>query len=166
MTVNGGPGPGLRRAVTAADEASVGELVQATGFFSAEEVGIARELVRGRLQFGAASGYEFVFAEAGERLAGYACWGRTEQTVCGWDVYWLAVDPRLQRGGIGTLLMRHVEAEIAAAGGGDIWLETAGRDLYAPTRAFYERLDYTLEARLRDYYAVGDDKLIYVKRLG
>ena len=36
---------------------------------------------------------------------------------------------------------------------------------YEPTRAFYLRVGYVEEARLRDFYARGDDKVFYVKRL-
>lgn len=155
----------FRRAVVADDVAAVDALVRATGFFSAEEQGIAVELVRESLAHGPESGYEFLFAEEAGRVVGYACWGRTEQTARGWDLYWIVVDPSAQRGGIGRQLLRRVEAEIHAAGGGDLWVETAGRPQYEPTRGFYERSGYEVEARLRDYYAPGDDKVIFVKRL-
>lgn len=164
--MSAGAGVVFRRQARAADEAAIGELTRATGFFSTEELRIATELVRERLQHGPGSGYEFLFADAGDRLVGYACWGRTEQTARGWDLYWIAVDPSAQRGGLGRRLLQRVEAEILAAGGGDIWVETAGRAQYAPTRVFYERMDYVIEARLRDFYAPGDDKVIFVKRIG
>lgn len=38
-------------------------------------------------------------------------------------------------------------------------------DLYAPTRKFYTSLGYAEEARLADFYAPGDDKVIYGMRL-
>ena len=37
--------------------------------------------------------------------------------------------------------------------------------MYQPTQAFYTRGGYVLEATLRNFYAEGDDKLVFVKRL-
>ncbi|MBM2828101.1 MAG: N-acetyltransferase protein [Actinobacteria bacterium] len=41
------------------------------------------------------------------------------------------------------------------------------RRVLGPTqRLFYDKVGCTLAARLPDYYAIGDDKLIYLRRLG
>ena len=42
-------------------------------------------------------------------------------------------------------------------------IETSARELYRPTQRFYERCGYEAEARLKDFYAPGDSKIIYVK---
>ena len=42
---------------------------------------------------------------------------------------------------------------------------SAGYAPYEATRAFYERTGYALEATLVDFYAPGDGKCIYVKRV-
>jgi hypothetical protein len=47
-----------------------------------------------------------------------------------------------------------------------IYIETSSQAKYAPTREFYRRCGYEPEAVLKDFYADGDDKLIYVKALG
>ena len=44
-------------------------------------------------------------------------------------------------------------------------IETSGRDDYIPTRRFYARVGYQEAARIRDFYAPGDDKVISVKEL-
>ena len=67
--------PFFREEVRPEDRQAVGRLVRATGFFSEEEIGIAVELVEERLARGDASGYFFLFAEEGDRLLGYACFG-------------------------------------------------------------------------------------------
>jgi len=46
-----------------------------------------------------------------------------------------------------------------------VYIETSNRHHYAPTRGFYLRCGYTQEALLKDFYASGDDKVIYVKKL-
>ncbi|MEX0611695.1 MAG: GNAT family N-acetyltransferase [Pirellulales bacterium] len=115
---------------------------------------------------GAASGYHFVFAEVADLLAGYACYGPIACTTASFDLYWIAVDPRFQRQGVGRLLMAAVESRVAAAGGQRIYIDTSGRSQYGPTRAFYERSGFRCEARLADFYAPSDDRLIYVKVVG
>jgi hypothetical protein len=46
-----------------------------------------------------------------------------------------------------------------------MYLDTSGRAQYAPTRAFYEHKGYGVAARLEDFFAPGDDKVIYVRAL-
>lgn len=145
------------------DAAAVKRLVRATGFFSQEEVEIAVELVEERVAKGAASGYEFIFAEFAAKVIGYACFGRIPGTRHSFDLYWIVVDPRLQGKGIGRALLARAEAAIRQAGGQRVYIETSSRQQYGPTRAFYEQVGYRAAARLADFYAPGDGKLIYAK---
>ena len=155
----------FRTEVTPADEAHVREIVTATGLFRPNEVDVAAELVRTRLRDGAASGYEFVFAERDGEVLGYACFGLNTVTLGTFDLYWIAVRPDLQGQGVGKELLRAVESQVSAAGGKQIYIETSHRPDYAATRGFYERCGYALEGVLRDYYAPGDDRAIFVRRL-
>lgn len=155
----------LRDVVRPEDCAAVRNIVERTGFFRGDEVAIAVELVEECLARGPASGYHFVFAENGDAMAGYACYGPTACTTASYDLYWIAVDPRFQRRGIGRLLMAAVESRIADAGGGRIYIDTSGKAQYASTCAFYEHHGFRCEARLADFYAPDDDRIIYVKIL-
>jgi ribosomal protein S18 acetylase RimI-like enzyme len=155
----------LRYDVLPDDRQSVRGLAERTGFFSTDEVNIAVELVDARLTDGAASGYEFIFADLEGALAGYACYGAIPCTLASFDLYWIAVEPNLQRYGVGRRIMDAVESEVIARGGERIYIDTSGRDQYRPTRAFYERCGFRCEARLADFYAPGDDRVIYVKQL-
>jgi ribosomal protein S18 acetylase RimI-like enzyme len=105
-----------------------------------------------------------VFDEAGT-LEGYACWGPTPGTERGYDLYWIAVDPRAQGGGYGRTLMRAVEETLRARGARLLVAETSSRASYADTRDFYERAGYLERARVRGFYAVGDDRVIFSKLL-
>jgi ribosomal protein S18 acetylase RimI-like enzyme len=144
---------------------SVRALVESTRYFRADEIDIAVELVSERQTRGAASGYEFIFAEIDDTLAGYACYGPIPCTIGSFDLYWIAVSPRYQQHGIGRALVAAVESRVVAAGGRRIYIDTSGKDQYAPTRAFYERNGFYCEARLTNFYAPGDDRVIYAKRL-
>ena len=44
-------------------------------------------------------------------------------------------------------------------------IETSGVPDFAAQRAFYAGLGYHEEARIRDFYAAGDDKIVFWKRL-
>lgn len=162
----GGGRPALRTAPADGDPRRVGSLTAATGFFRPEEVAIAVELVEERLAKGAASGYDFVFAEDGEELVGYACSGPIPLTRASHDLYWIAVRPGRQGRGIGRLLLAEVEARVRSAGGRRIYVDTSTRPQYAPTRAFYLGCGYRLAAELPDFYAPGDGKAIFCKELG
>jgi D-alanine-D-alanine ligase len=155
----------FRSEVSPVDEAHVRDIVAATGLFRPNEVDVAAELVRVRLRDGEASGYEFIFAEQNGEVLGYACYGLNTVTLASYDLYWIAVRPNLQGQGIGRELLTAVESRVAAAGGKQVYIETSHRPDYAATRIFYDRCGYALEGVLRDYYAPGDDRAIYVRRL-
>jgi ribosomal protein S18 acetylase RimI-like enzyme len=155
----------FRSTVGPADVAAVRALAQSTGFFSDEEVAVAGELVEDRLARGEGSGYRFILAERGDRLVGYSCYGRIALTRSSFDLYWIVVDPREQRAGLGARLLTMTEAEIVALGGERVYVETSSRRQYEPTRAFYGRAGYREAARFEDFYAPGDGKIVLEKRL-
>ena len=153
----------LRYEARAGDPAVVRDITDSTGFFYAEEVGTAVELVDERLAKGEASGYSFVFADEGTRTLGYACFGPIACTKASYDLYWIAVHADARGKKIGTLLLDESERLIRAAGGHRIYVETSSRPLYDPTRAFYLARGYREEARLAEFYGPGDAKVVYVK---
>jgi ribosomal protein S18 acetylase RimI-like enzyme len=155
----------LREKLEPSDVDAVRRLVARTRMFSAEEVEIAAELVEETLRRGKASGYEFVIATERDRFAGYSCFGRIPGTESSFDLYWIAVDPELQGRGLGRLLLARSELRVREAGGRRLYVDTAGRAQYEPTRRFYAAAGYAVEATLADFYAPGDAKVIFAKRL-
>ena len=157
-----------RTEVKASDVEAVRTLVADTGFFNAEEVLIAVELVEETLAKGKASGYEFVFADHPDienSLLGYTCYGHIDGTQSSDDLYWIAVTPSHRRDGIGTRLMHESERLACKNGATKMYVDTSGREQYLSTRAFYERLGYEKAAVLKDFFAQGDDKVIYLRKL-
>lgn len=161
------PAPQIAWRTTARQEdtEAVRGIVAATGMFSTDETAIAVELVQERLSRGAASGYEFLFAEMSGRTVGYACFGPIPGAVDRWDLYWIAVRPDGQRGGIGRQIMARAEAAMAEAGAKRIYIDTSDGEKYRPTRAFYQALGYRKAAELPDFYRDGDGKVIFMKVL-
>ncbi len=82
-----------------------------------------------------------------------------------WNLLLLAVHPNQQRQGVGAALMHRVEAMLEALGQRILLVETSGLPAFAGTRAFYGRIGYLEEARIRDYYQAGDDKIVFRKTL-
>ena len=147
------------------DVAAVREVTASTGYFHEHEIPVAVELAEERLAKGAASGYEFVFAEQDGRVVGYTSFGPIPCTRGSFDWYWLAVRPECQGAGLGRRLLQEVEARARAMGGARLYCETSGRPQYASTRSFYERMGFTLCEVLADYYEPGDGRATYVKAL-
>jgi ribosomal protein S18 acetylase RimI-like enzyme len=157
----------FRDRVAQTDAEDVRDIVASTGFFSAEEVDVAEELVREHLQKGPASGYLFVFADDGKgAVCGYACYGPVPCTARTFDLYWIAVRADARGRGLGRALVAEVERRITESGKGKLIAETSSRAQYAPTQGFYRSCGFIEEARIRDYYAPGEDILYFTKRLG
>ncbi|MEX0695773.1 MAG: GNAT family N-acetyltransferase [Rhodospirillales bacterium] len=151
-----------RTQVTPNDIGAICELVRQTGFFNADEVAIAGELVEERLTKGAASGYEFIIAEQGGVIAGYACFGKIDGTDSSFDLYWIAVNPACQRQGLGRKIMNKAESIMREMGASLIYVDTSSSDKYRATRAFYLSMGYVENARLDNFYHEGDGKVIFV----
>jgi ribosomal protein S18 acetylase RimI-like enzyme len=152
----------------ASNRSRLAELLVATGAFHGEEIEIALSLFdveMGRPASDDPADYEFLGAFEDEQLAGYACFGPTPATEGTYDLYWLAVHPVLQGRGIGRALVRAVEAQLVARDARLLIVETSSRANYAATREFYVRSGYTEAARVRDFYAPADDRILLTTRL-
>jgi ribosomal protein S18 acetylase RimI-like enzyme len=150
-----------------ADLAAIRRLAEESGGFSAVEVELAVELLQERRDRGIeVSGYHFLFADSGDGTAlGYVCYGPVPLTAASWDLYWIAVAAADQGRGIGRRLLAAAERRAAASGAATIYADTSGRPDYARTRDFYRRAGYLKAAELPDFYAPGDAKVIFAKRL-
>jgi len=156
----------LRKEVTASDPQVIREIVTSTGFFNEEEIDVAAELAEERLEKGEASGYEFIFLEIEGKTVAYSCFGLIPCTKNSYDLYWIATHLDYRNRGLGKQLLKATEEEIRTLKGGGIYVETASRKQYTPTRMFYEKNGYELKAQFEEYYDKGDDLVYYVKRLG
>ena len=65
----------------------------------------------------------------------------------------------------GAALVSHVERTLAERGERVLLVETSGTKALERTRDFYRKNGYDEEARIREFYRVGDDKVIYRKAL-
>jgi ribosomal protein S18 acetylase RimI-like enzyme len=147
------------------DKLTIISILRTIREFTPEEVVVAEEVIDAYLEAPSTSGYYVFVVEVDSTLTGYVCYGPTPLTKGTWDVYWVAVDPGGQGQGIGTALMAFTEGKIKESQGRLVIVETSGRPDYEKTRRFYKSRDYEVVARIVDFYAPGDDKLILGKRL-
>lgn len=155
----------VRRGLRPLEREPIAALLAATGFFNPEELEVALELVDDRLANGETSHYRFLVAELGGGVAGYACWGPIPGTAESVDLYWIAVDPAAQGHGVGRALLAAAESWILEEGRRRVYIETAGRPQYVPTRGFYLACGYHVAAELEHFYAPGDAKVLFLKVL-
>ncbi|HEU5218099.1 MAG TPA: GNAT family N-acetyltransferase [Gemmatimonadales bacterium] len=156
----------IQRPLEVGDREPVEAMTRASTLFRAEEVTVALDV------FDAATGngrrrdpdYQTLGAVAEGALVGWICWGPTPCTVGTYDLYWIVVERSWQGRGVGSALVAEMERQVEEKGR-LIVVETAGRDDYAPTRAFYAARGYQVAASIADYYAPGDDLVTFVKRL-
>lgn len=158
------PQPDLRLSATSpADRSVIEKILRRTALFRETEIAVALEVLDVYLDREDQEDYRFTSALSDGVAVGYVCYGPNTMTDGTWELYWIAVDPHRQGEGIGSHLMDAVEEDASGKGGRMIAVETSSRPDYLPTLSFYRRRGYRLEATVKNYYAPGDDKLIFVK---
>ena len=151
--------------ITLADWPTIRALVLKTGVFTEREVEVVRELMDDTVNRPAWGNYRFWIAESGDTIAGFTCVSPIHVTPDRYDMYWLAVDPDFHGLGCGSRLVDLAIASVRALGGKKMYVETSTRDAYEAARKFYLAAGFMLEGTLPDYYADGDGKAIFAKRL-
>jgi ribosomal protein S18 acetylase RimI-like enzyme len=151
------------RPIELPDRSRIEEMVVSSGRFNREEIATALELVDEALE----KGEESVLEVGKGHLAvqGYVCYGPTPLTQGVYDLYWIVTDPAVQGKGFGRQLIEYVEEDIVKRGGRMLLIETSSQETYGPTIRFYKKAGYKLVARIKNFYRIGDDKLVFSKEL-
>lgn len=148
------------------DRPRIHEILVATTLFTEEEVRCAMELVDSAFAHPENGEYvTCVLEEPSAGVQGYVCYGPTPLTDGVFDLYWIAVHPKHQGHGLGQVLLRFVENEVRRQRGRMLLIETSSKDTYASTMRFYAQSGYEEITRIKDFYRIEDDKVIFCKRL-
>ena len=147
------------------DREPLHQLLIETEVFTKDEVDIALELIDMCLNTTGQRDYIIFSCESEGEVAGFYCIGPTPATDGTFDLYWIAVKPSMQGQGIGGLLNTHAENLIKNRGGRLVIAETSSQPRYEKTRRFYVAHGYSELSRIRDYYKVGDDLVVFGKYL-
>lgn len=153
------------RPVEAADRERIRHILFGVTNFTEQEVQWALDLVDDAIARQNGGDYLVYVLDDADGIQGYACYGPTPKTDGVYDLYWIAVDPKRQGQGIGQLLLRFVENEVRRRRGRMLLIETRSRQSFAPTRRFYQRSGYDEISRIKDFYRIEDDKIVFCKRL-
>ena len=149
--------------------ADVRSVLERTNAFTDAEISVALELFAEAYPPDGgppSDDYEFVAAEDEDGwFLGFACWGPSPATDRSYDLYWIADDPGAQGAGCGTLLLAEVERRLADRRARMLVVETSSRPEYEGARGFYARRGYQEAARVREFYAPGDDRIILTKSI-
>lgn len=145
---------------TAEDTEALGRVVDATGLFPSE-------MLPDMLSTYLAGGSDELWLSCHlENGAVGLCYARREALTDGcWNMLALAVDPGVQGQGLGAALVAAMEDRLRGTAGRLLIVDTSGSDAFARTRAFYMAKGYEQEACIRDYWAEGDAKITFRKRL-
>jgi ribosomal protein S18 acetylase RimI-like enzyme len=146
------------RPVVPEDIIALKAVIDACGLFPAEMLDdMTADYFRGD-----AGGDFWLTADAGEPAAVAYC-APERMTQGAWNLLLIAVHPGSQGRGIGGALLREVERSLVAQGERVLLVETSGLPTFARTRDFYRKHGYGEEARIRDYYQEGEDKIVFRK---
>lgn len=139
-------------------------ILRSTEMFREEEIVVAVELMEIVVEEKDQKDYVmYTYIDEANVVRGYYCVGPTPMTQSTFDLYWIAVDPLTQGKGVGKQLIRHCEEYMQSHGGTLVVAETSSQPKYEKTRSFYLGNGYTEASRIRDYYAPGDDLVVYSK---
>lgn len=142
-------------------------LAEGTGVFKPLEIKALHEVLDDyHAVTRAAHGHRAVALEQEGQVLGFAYYTPDAMTERTWSLWWIAVSRVLQARGLGTDLLRYLEADAREAGARVLFIDTSSLPHYDPTRRFYLKHGYEITGVLRDYYADGDDKVVFRKRLG
>jgi ribosomal protein S18 acetylase RimI-like enzyme len=148
-----------------ADTPLLRELAEGTMVFKPLEIQALQEVLHDYHAGSHALGHRSVSYEKDGKVAGFAYYAPAAMTDRTWYLYWIAVSKQIQARGIGATLLRHAEEDIRRQKGRLLLIETSSLPHYELTRRFYLKHGYEQACVLRDYYADGDDMVVFRKRL-
>ncbi|WP_414622153.1 GNAT family N-acetyltransferase [Calothrix sp. CCY 0018] len=151
------------RPTTPDDTTALIALAKATGLFEPSQLDEVNEMLAE--YFGNSDSENLWFTDDDDEPVGIAYCEPERMTNGTWNLQLIAIHPDRQRQGRGAALIRYVEQAVAEQGGRILLVETSGVPSFEFKREFYRKCGYQEEARIRDFYEAGDDKIIYRKVL-
>jgi ribosomal protein S18 acetylase RimI-like enzyme len=152
------------RAIAPDDTNALLALAEATGLFQPEEIGELAHMLAAHFD-DATDSSGFWLTDDDNGLVGVAYFAPERMTKGTWNLYLIAVHPNYQRQGRGAALLAHIELRLAERGERMLLVETSGLESFEYVRDFYRQNGYEEEARIREFYKPGDDKIVFRKVL-
>ena len=153
------------RPTVPSDTPTLVSLAEGTGVFKPMEIVALREVLDDYHDEMHKQGHRSVTFAKDEAILGFAYYAPTAMTDRTWHLYWIAVTKHSHARGVGSQLLRHVEEDIRRENGRQLLIETSSLPHYELTRRFYLKHGYEKACVQPDYYADGDDMVVFRKRL-
>jgi len=155
------------RAAIAADHPALLNLARATGLFDADELEFFSAMMIDCFN-GDMPGHAWLVLDGGPStenpsLVGAAYFAPEVMADGVWNLWFIGVHPEHQGAGHGSKLLNAVEDAVRQNDARLLLVETSGTDEMELTRQFYVKANYDQEARIRDFYKAGDDKVVFRK---
>jgi ribosomal protein S18 acetylase RimI-like enzyme len=148
------------------DREKISRLLGQGSAFNRGEIQVALEVIDAALNGGEKDYQVFCAFDDDRNLVGYICFGPIPMTDRCYDLYWIMVDEAYSRKGVGGILLGFMEERVTEAGARCTYVETSSTAPYQAARSFYEKYGYRLVCSLKDFYRVGDHKMIFMKEIG
>ena len=152
------------RLATPDDSAAIIALAVAAGLFPADETAPLDKMLADYFGGNMDDGHVCVLDEESQPL-GVAYYAPAPATDRTWYLTMIGVRRDRQGQGRGTASLQHVENALQASGQRVLLVETSGLPAFERARAFYAKCGYQEEARVRDFWAPGDDMVLFRKVL-
>jgi ribosomal protein S18 acetylase RimI-like enzyme len=153
------------RFITPNDTTALLTLAEATGLFESDHIEELAQMLNQHFR-DETNSQDLWFTDDDNELVGVAYVAPERMTEGTWNLYLIAIHPDRQKQGRGSALLSYVEKILTDRGERVLLVETSGVEDFEYVRAFYRKSGYDEEARIREFYRAGDDKIIFRKALG
>ncbi|MGL4879516.1 MAG: GNAT family N-acetyltransferase [Waterburya sp.] len=148
------------RPITYEDIPALKTVIEANDLFPSD---MLDDMISG--YFNNENGSEFWFTYEDRKAVAIAYCAPERMTEGTWNLYLIAVHPDYQGQGLGTSMLYYIEQMLTARGERMLLVETSSLKTFEGTREFYRKCGYDEEARIREFYQAGEDKIIFRKSL-
>ncbi|AFY97053.1 GNAT family N-acetyltransferase [Chamaesiphon minutus] len=140
-------------------------LAAATGLFQPHETEVLAQMLSEHFNGETDRQDLWLVDDDDDELVGIAYVAPERMTEGTWNLYLIGIHPDRQRQGRGAALIAHVEQMLAKRGVRVLLVETSGTESFEYVRAFYRQSGYDEEARIREFYTAGVDKIVFRKAI-
>jgi ribosomal protein S18 acetylase RimI-like enzyme len=153
------------RRILPADSPALVALSASSGLFKPDELDAIQGMLDDYHATNAANGHQMITYDEGGTLVGMAYFVPKDFTDRVWELLMIAVDASRHRQGIGSAILLAVERAVRSANGRLLLIETSSKSTFERTRQFYRKHGYTEVAHIPDFFADGDGKASFIKRV-
>lgn len=142
-------------------------LAEATGLFPPEGLALLRGMLDEHLASPRRDDEAFWVTDhdAADGVVGVAYCEPERMTDRTWNIQFIAVHPARQRRGRGAALLAHVLDTLRQRQARVVLVDTSAQPSFDYVRSFYRGAGFSEEARIRDFYQAGEDKVTFWQSL-